>query len=302
MSDDLSKARLERLALLDLQPAGPQRGIVTGTLTGVREVWKHRELLDLLVRRELRARYKNSSLGLVWSLLRPISQLLIYYFVVGGFFKMSKNLPDFAIYVFTGLTAWTLFNEIISAGTGSLVANGGLIKKIYVPREIFPYSTIGASIFNFGVQFAILLVATVVLGKTPALSSIPYLVLALATLLVFASALALLLSALNVYLRDIQHLVEILTMLLFWGSPIIYGLQQVHSTLGGNWIEQAYLSNPITLAVVGFQRAMWISAPQGAFPDDLLLRLVTSLIACGVFFWVCQRVFSRLEGDFAQEL
>jgi ABC-2 type transport system permease protein len=302
MSEIVARERAQRLGELELEPVGPQRGAVTGTIAAARDVWRHRELLDLLIRRELRARYKNSVLGLVWSLLKPITQLLIYYFVIGEFLGMARNLPDFAIYIFTGLTAWALFNEIVGGGTGSIVSNSGLIKKIYVPREIFPYSAIGAAIFNFGIQFAILAVATVVLRKPPTWDGLVYLPLALATLLVFGSALALLLSALNVYLRDVQHIVEIITMILFWASPVIYGLEQVRATFGGSWLEQVYLSNPITLAIVGFHRAMWSSGPDTAFPDDLALRLTIALLASCVLFWVSQRVFSRLEGNFAQEL
>lgn len=302
MSQEAARRRAERLSQLELKPAGPQRGALVGTVAAARDVWRHRELLDLLIRRELRARYKNSTLGLVWSLLKPLAQLLIYYFVIGEFLQMARNLPDFAIYIFAGLTAWGLFAEIVGGGTGSIVSNAGLIKKIYVPREIFPYSAIGSAIFNFGVQLSILVVATLVLRKPPGWEALLYLPLGLATILVFGSAVALLMSALNVYLRDVQHLVEIIMMILFWASPVIYGLEQVHSTLQGNWVEQLYLSNPITLAIVGFQRAMWTAGPSTAFPDDLALRLGVALAVSCVLFWLSHRAFSRLEGDFAQEL
>ena len=138
-----------RLAAEPLVPAGPVTGFVGGTADSVRGVWRYRELLDLLVRRELKSRYKDSALGFLWSLIRPLTQLLVYYIAIGKFLGAERSIPDFAIYIFTGLTAWGLFSEIISAGTGSIVANGGLVKKIYLPREVFPLSVIGSAFFNF---------------------------------------------------------------------------------------------------------------------------------------------------------
>ena len=139
MNEDRAERTL-RLASEPLVPAGPVSGFVGGTADSVRGVWRYRELLDLLVRRELKARYKDSALGFLWSLIRPLTQLLIYYIAIGKFLGAERSIPDFAIYIFTGLTAWALFSEIITTGTGSIVANGGLVKKIYLPREVFPLS------------------------------------------------------------------------------------------------------------------------------------------------------------------
>ncbi|MHB1172989.1 MAG: ABC transporter permease, partial [Lacisediminihabitans sp.] len=115
-----------------LVTAGPPRGWIIGTSYSIRAIWGHRELLGLLVRREIKARYKDSSLGLIWSLLRPLTQLLIYYVAIGKFLNAERSVPDFAIFVFTGLTIWTLFAEVLSGATTSIVANSGLIKKVYL--------------------------------------------------------------------------------------------------------------------------------------------------------------------------
>ncbi|MHB1173123.1 MAG: ABC transporter permease, partial [Lacisediminihabitans sp.] len=159
-----------------------------------------------------------------------------------------------------------------------------------------------SALFNFAVQFAILLIATIALGRAPLHMDLFYLPLALAVVLLFSFAFGLLLSAINVYLRDFQHLVEVLLLVLFWASPIVYSYTLVHKALNGNWLEQIYLWNPMTVVVMGFQKAMWISGANETWPPDLPLRLVIVGIMSVGLLWVSQRVFARLEGNFAQEL
>ena len=126
--------------------------------------------------------------------------------------------------------------------------------------------------------------------------------LSFAVLIVFSFAIGLLLSAVNVYLRDFQHLVEVMLLVLFWASPIVYSYTLVHRVLNGNIFEQIYLWNPVTVAVMGFQKAMWVAGANEVWPDDLALRMaVVGAISVGIL-WVAQRVFARLEGNFAQEL
>ncbi|AWB95915.1 sugar ABC transporter [Agromyces badenianii] len=288
-----------------LQRLGRDASFARGTWSSFIEVFGRRELLGRLISREIRAKYKNSSLGIVWSLMRPLAQLLIYYVAIGQFLGAARSIPDFAIFVFTGLTAWALYSEIITAGTNSVVNNSGLVKKVYLPREIFPLAAVGASLFNFAVQFGILIVATLVLGRPPIHADLAYLPLSVALILVFATALALVLSALNVYLRDVQHLVEILLLVLFWASPIVYSVGFVHTAIGGTIWEQLYLANPVTLAVLGMQKAMWMAGTTDTtqyWPDDLALRMLVATGICLILLWIAQRIFSRLQANFAQEL
>jgi ABC-2 type transport system permease protein len=260
-------------------------------------------MLSLLVRRDLKARYKDSALGFVWSLIKPLTQLLIYYVVMGHFLGAARGIPDFAIYVFTGLTAYGLFSEIVSGATSSIVGNSGLIKKIYLPREVFPLASVGSAIFNFLIQLGILVLATVVLARFPIHVELLYAIPALLVLLIYGTALGLLLSAVNVYLRDVQYLIEVLLMTLLWASPVVYSWSMVRDTLGQSWLLQVYTDNPLTLSVLGFQRAFWMGGDAAAaYPDQLLLRLVVALLIGVVAVFLCHRVFVRLQGNFAQEL
>lgn len=298
----ISDERAARLAQEAWRTTGPKPGLAAGTVAQARDIWRHRELLDMLIRRELKARYKDSTLGFLWSLMRPLALLLIYFIALGQFLGAARQIPGFAIFVYTGLTAWGLFSEAVSTGTASIVSNAGLIKKVYLPREIFPLSAIGSSLFNFAIQLVILVAATIVTSSFPTGSRWLYLPLSLAVIVVIALAWSLLLSAVNVYLRDVQYLVEIALMIAFWLSPVVYSWGLVQRELSASWMETLYLSNPMTLAIIGFQQTFWVAGDGEVVPDHLVAGLWAWLGIGVVFVWVAQRVFVRLQGNFAQEL
>jgi ABC-2 type transport system permease protein len=295
--------RFERLAATPMRSVGAPAGIRPQALwASARDLLSHREMLDLLIRRDLKAKYKDSTLGFFWSLARPLMQLAIYYVVVGQFLQAARGIPDFAVYIFAGLTAIGLFTEIVTGGTASIIANTGLVKKIYVPREVFPLASVGSALFNFMVQLGVLLVATLIVAKPPLHWEILYALPSVAVLVVYGTALGLLFSALNVYLRDVQYLVELGTMLLFWASPIVYSWQMVSQMVQSPVLLDIYTNNPLTLAVIGFQHAFWVAGEDVPQPTDLLLRLVVALVIGLVLLFVSHRVFLRLQGNFAQEL
>lgn len=311
----LSDERAARLAAEPFRAAGPQQGFFVGTVQSVRDILAQRELLGLLVRRELRAKYKDSALGFFWSFARPLAMLLVYYVAIGKFLGAEANprnpngIPEFAIFIFTGLTAWQLFSDIVIGGTGAIVNNSGLIKKVYLPREVFPLSVVGAALVNFVFQLGVLVAATAVLGTFPTGERWGFAVLSLAVLIVWASALGILLSAVNVYLRDVQYLVEILIMILFWASPIVYAWQMVDEKVDGV-LQWLYLANPMTQVVMGFQKTFWVDGdsweidgqPAAGYPDGLGTTLGVTLLVSVLALWGAQRVFARLQANFAQEL
>lgn len=302
-----SDERALPLASEPLRAAGPVQGFLGGTGESLRQLAAHSQLLRLLVQRELKARYKDSALGFFWSLARPLTLLAVYYVAIGMFLGAARNprnphgIPDFAIFIFAGLTAWQLFSDILTLGTASVVANSALIKKVYVPREVFPLSVVGSSLVNFSIQLAVLVGATLFAGKFPTGARWGYFVLSLAVLVVFSTALALLLSAVNVYLRDVQYLVEILIMILFWASPIVYAWSAVSASLHG-FLASVYLANPMTQVALGFQRTFWVAGDTAGFPPTLMTTLAVTLLVSVVLLWFCQRVFARLQSNFAQEL
>ncbi|ROS61823.1 ABC-2 type transport system permease protein [Frigoribacterium sp. PhB160] len=299
-----SAERFARLEQETMVVAGQPSKVFGGTFGIVREIFAHRQLLDLLIRRDLKSRYKDSALGFVWTLIRPITQLIIYYFVMGQILGAARSIPEFAIYIFSGLTIYGLFSEIIAGSTSSIVSNGGLIKKVYTPREIYPLASIGSALFNFAIQLLVLFAATLVTGSFPLHLDLLYFFPSVVLVLVYGTAFGLLLAALNVYLRDMQYLVEVLLMLAMWASPIVYSWNMVANGLSGThgWLLQLYTDNPVTLAVLGFHRAFWTGGDASHYPDELLLRMGVASLVGLVLVYAFHRVFARLQGNFAQEL
>jgi ABC-2 type transport system permease protein len=296
-----SAERQANLSTAEWQDAGVTGTLFRGTAVSVRDIWQRRELLGMLTRRELKSRYKDSTLGFLWSLARPLTQLLIYYLVVGQFLHAARGIDNFAVYIFSGLTIYTLFNEIIQTGTGSIIANSGLVKKVYLPREIFPLATIGSALFNFLIQLLILIVASVLLGTVHLGPDLLFAVGALAIVIIYGTALILVLSAINVFLRDVQYLVEVVLLLLMWGSPIVYSLRSVAGVFP-NWLLQIYIANPVTIAVLGFHIAFWSPTGDGISAQSLAVRMVLVGLFGLVLVFGAQRLFTKLSGNFAQEL
>lgn len=299
------------VAELPLQRVSAPEPLFRGFAKSVREVYTYRELLGQLVRKELKVKYKDSVLGFFWTLIRPLLQLLVYSIAIGVFLGSSRTIPQFGVYLFTGLLAWTLFTDILGGCTGSVVSNSALVKKIYFPRELLPLSVVGAAVVNFLLQFVVLLGAYVVTGQYPHLGDLALIPLALLVLVTFATALGLMLGATNVYLRDVQYLVEVGLLLWFWMTPIVYDWTKVRTTLvekhGLTSIFQLYLANPMADVVLAFQRALWPGGHTAKgrpffYDGDLYLRLGLLFGVSLVLLWVAQRVFARASGNFAQEL
>ncbi|TXK16264.1 ABC transporter permease [Homoserinibacter sp. GY 40078] len=312
---DIARLRADRIAALPFERVEPTAGIAQGTSHALRQLWRYRELQGLLVRRELKARYKDSSLGFIWSFIRPVMLLLIYYFAIGYFLQAQRSIPVFGIFVFAGLVLWGLYSDILVAGTMSILTNAGLIKKVSLPREIFPLASAGSAFVNFLIQCAVLIAAVLVFGQMTFTWDVLYVFPAVLLVMVYGTAFAILLSALNVYLRDIQYLVEVVMLMLFWTSPIVYSYRMVADVIGGTWLEAVYLANPITVAILSFQRAVWLPSPSvqsqltemgidpsTMHPADLDVRILVLLIVGLLLLWVSHRTFLRLQGNFAQEI
>lgn len=302
---DSALNRFERLSAQPFSTPTGKAGIV-GTWGSLKAVFEHRQLLSLLVRRDIKARYKDSVLGVLWTLINPIVQLGVYYVVMGQILGAARGIDNFAIYVFSGLTIFGLMSEALTGTTTSIIANAGLVKKVYVPREIFPLASMGSALFTFSVQVVVLIVGCFVLGSSPLTPGLIYFIPSVALIVLYAAALGILFSALNVYLRDVQYLVQILLTLSVWAAPIVYGWTMVRDVFTThnlpNWLLEVYTNNPLTLAVLGFHRAFWTSGTAADYPEHLGMRMLVAFLIGIVVLWFCQRVFARLQGNFAQEL
>jgi ABC-2 type transport system permease protein len=279
----------------------------------LRELLAHREVLVNLIRKELKVKYTASVLGAVWSLLNPVVFLAVFYFVAE---VLNNSLPDFPVFLLSGLLAWNFVSNALGSGSRSVVDNANLVKKMAFPREILPLSSIGVALFDFALQSVVFLVYIGVTGhgfQLPALWLYP---LAIAVLIVFATALTFWVAALNVRYRDVGHLLNLALLVWFWATPIVYQGWLVQQKLEGFLILGVdawflYLLNPVAVIVLGFQRALYaIVRPEGGGAPILPLMNLTTLTGAllavlGVsvlLLFLAWRSFFIRSGDFAEEL
>ena len=274
---------------------------------GLVDVVRRRYLLRLLVRREISARYQGSVLGLLWSYVNPLSQFLIYYVVIGLLLGLHEEVPNFAIHMFCGIIIVHFFNETFNAGTRSIVRNKSLVRRMALPREMFPVASMLVSAYHVLPQLVILLVACVALGWTPDPAGVVALLLALAIIMTLGTALALVFSAANVFFRDFSNVVNILTNLVRFGVPMIYPYSLVEERFGA--FAPYYLLNPIADAVLLVQRAFWVGStehPQVTMaehiPDNLFAYGVGALAASLVALVIAQIFFSRFNDKLPERL
>ena len=294
--------------------AGSVTRVVSPTISvrkRLHEIWLSRELLIYLVRTEIKVKYKNSALGLVWSMVAPAMTLAIYFFVFS--IVLGNKMPNFVIFLFSGLLLWNLFSLGVLTGTGVVVNNAGIVKKVSFPREILALAAVGSACVFFFFQAIVMVIFMVVLQAPPDLAYFPVLVLALITGVILASALSVLLSSINVYLRDTQHLIEVVLTAWFWACPIVYSYWTVEKKLGPRGLTWIYFLNPVTPLILAFQRCLYahpvvtisgtvtqVLPTQGYLWYVVLVLIV--LVLSLLLFLVALAIFGRLEGNFAEEL
>lgn len=292
-------------------------------------VWAYRELLGNLVRKELKVKYKNSVLGFVWTLLNPTLYLVVFSLVFQEVLRVQ--VPYYAIFFLSGLLVWNFFSTALGSGTGSITGNAQLVQKVWFPREILPLAAIGAAMVHFFLQAIVLVAALGIFRRAPSTEYLLALPLAFVVLILLAAALAIALSAINVYLRDTEHLLELALLAWFWLSCVVYPYRQVAERLGPAREWMASL-NPVIPIVVTFQRVLYnpddttfgwytngglgvrsFDRTNGANAQDVpalihhplswyLSRLgIVALVAFGLLLGALW-LFGRLEDDMAEEI
>ncbi len=274
-------------------------------------LWRYRELLVGMVRTDLKVRYKNSVLGFVWSMVNPALYLVVFYVVF--VIILPNGIPNFPIFLLSGLLVWNLFSAALAGGTGAIVANAGIVKKVSFPREILPLASVGSALVHFFLQAIVLFLALIVFRWDVGWAYIPLLIPAMLTLLLLAAGLAVLLSALNVNLRDTSHMLELALLAWFWFTPIVWPFRTLSDNPKVDGFEWFLFVNPITPIVLTFQRAIYNRTsvtnhgvvspvlPLGG-PLWYLWHIGIVFALSVVLFGLALSYFGRVEGDFAEEL
>ncbi len=294
--------RAERIVNADLVSPAPRGGIV--------EVLQQRYLLRLIVGRELAQLYAASLLGLLWSYIQPALRFTIYYFVFGVVINAHGDMPNFAIHLFCGIVFVHYFSETWSGGTRSIWSNRNLVLKMRVPREIFPIASMVVAFYHTGPQMLVLMAACLLVGWHVSWAGIVAGILGALILVSFAMAMALMFSALNVFFRDFQNIVQTVTQFLHFMVPMMYPFSLVRDLSADHpWLYQLYMANPLAEAVLLMQKFFWAGTLGPAqekfsreFPPDLYSRGVIMLGVCLVLLYLAQRLFARLESKFPERL
>ncbi len=265
-----------------------------------RELWRTRELIGNLVRRDLQVRHRGTFLGMLWSLTTPLLTVALYYFV---FKLILRSLPvsdyprpdghdvPFAVYFFCGLTIWNFFANSVGQAAASVVESGYLLHKVYFPRAILPLSVVLSSLVTFVFELAILLVTVFLVVGLPSAHML-WLPVIVAIAAVLSYGLALLFSAVTVFLRDVAHFIGVLLQLWFWGTPIIYSLQYL---AGREGLMEALKLNPMTGVVVSFRNVIVLNhaPPFRLLAYDAVVAVVALAVGAYVFSR-SQRLFSEI--------
>jgi len=262
-------------------------------LQNLAQLPRYRGLIQSLVARELKARYRGSVLGFFWSFINPLTLLLIYTFVFKYVMPAAvKGADPYPLFMFCGLLPWTWFASSLMESSGVLIAGGNLIKKVLFPAEILPIVTVTANMIHFFLALPILAVFLVIYRAPLTVGELAWFPIVIAVQYVFTLACALILSALTVHFRDIRDILSNLLSLWFFATPIIYPY------LTAPEIAKRFLNwNPMAHVVISYQEILFFPGPFGHW--KWLLALGVASIG---FFLFGYFIFDRLRDSFAEEV
>ena len=260
----------------------------SGISLGLRELWQYRELFYFFTWRDIKVRYKQTYLGILWALLQPLGMMLIFTFLFSKTWKIDTGSVVYPVFVLSGLICWNLFNSSVSHAGESMIQNAHIIKKIYFPRLIIPCSAMLVALFDFLIAFIVFIILCFFLKQPPHWTAIIYFPAGILLSLLAAAGLGFFLAALNVKFRDFRYALPFLLQVLFFASQIIYPLQSVQQSL----FKYLLAINPMNAAIELFR------APLSAAPPDMTIIAIGTasalfLLATGLFY------FRKTEAYFA---
>lgn len=252
------------------------------------KLYNYRELLKSNIKKEIRGRYKHSFLGVLWSFLNPLLQLLVYSVVFGAL--LADGDKTYYIYVCVGLIPWTFFTTTVQQASFTVIANGNIVQKVYFPREILPISIVASGAINFLISTIIILAFVLFsgLGITQLLLFYPVILFIQCVLLLGISFIV---SAVTVYIRDIEHFIGVFLMAAFYTTPIVYRLEQLPENL-----RIIMKLNPMTYIINGYRDIFYYQQLPNITELGLLLGVSVILLIGGYF------IFKKLQKGFAEEL
>ena len=255
----------------------------------LREIYEYRTMIVSLIRRDLRGRYKGSALGFAWTFLNPLLQLGVYTVVFS--IIMRAGIEDYYLFLFVALIPWLFFSTSVSAGASCVMAQKEMVKKIYFPREVLPIAHVTCQLVNMLLSFVVVFAVLLLSGKGISLQALLYLPIVIVAEYFLAISITMIVSAVTVYLRDLEHVLVILTMAWQFLPPVMYSIDMVPEEL-----RSIFNINPMTPIIVAYRDILYYKR----LPEigNLLHGFVLSTILL-VIGWL---VFGRLKKHFAEEM
>lgn len=258
------------------------------TMNILKELYQYREFFKTSVKKDFRGKYKKSFLGVLWSFINPLLQLLIYSLVFP--FILKNNISNYTIFLIVALIPWNFFATTITQSTTSIINNGGIIKKVYFPREILPLSTVTSNLINFLISCIIIVLALLIsgVGISKYILLLPVIIILQYLLLI---GIAFILSAITVYIRDLEYFISVLMMLWFYLTPIVYEISLIPKN-----IQALFQLNPMVAITNAYRDILYYQK----MPNLLFLGIL--LIVCLLLVIVGYCIFKKCKKGFAEEL
>lgn len=255
-----------------------------------KDLYNYRELLKTSVKKDIGGKYKHSFLGVLWSFINPLLQILVYALIFPLVMKNGGSYKDYTVFMVCGLIPWAYFTTVINRASFIMIENGNILKKVYFPRSILPLSLVTSETINFLVSCIIILAFIVIKGFGIS-KFILFFPLVLLIQYVLLLGIALIFSAVTVYMRDIQHFIGVVLQLLFYATPIVYSIDTIPENF--RWILKW---NPMTYIIEGY-RAIFYNQTMPDLKSLGVLGIISIIILI-----VGYLLFNKLQKRFAEEL
>ena len=253
-----------------------------------KELYNYRELLKTNVQKEVRGKYKNSFLGILWSFLNPLLQLAVYSIIFGSL--LGGGDPTYHIYVCVALIPWTYFTSAIQQADYTVISNGNIIKKVYFPRAILPISVATSGAINFIISTLIILAFCLFSGLGLTVYALWYPVILLIQYILILG-ISFIVSSVTVYIRDLEHIIGVVLMAAFYATPIVYKLEQLPANL-----QIIMKLNPMTHIINAYRDIFYYQLMPDFQNLGILFIISMALLVAGYF------IFKKLQKGFAEEL
>ena len=256
-------------------------------------LWNHRYAIHNLVLKDFKVRYRNMSLGFLWSVINPLIMLGVLVFVFTYVLKINRE-PYFAVFLLIGLVLFNFISLCLTASTTCIKDNSSVVKKIIFPRTIIPISVVLSQVIHLCIQLGVVGLFIVILHVPPSLTML-WIPLILVIELIFIMGAALICSCLNVYFRDIQYLVESGLTVFFWFTPIFYSLETARNNLP-SWLYKLYIINPLAGCIAAARNAILRHSSPDIFSFGMAIAVAFTTLGIGIV------LFNKLHTQFADKI